>query len=371
MEAASGAPQTSARTGRGRLARELSGELVALRPAPGASTTALRAGLAVLVPLLVLAWRGQLDWAIYATFGAFVAVYDPGRGRVAQRVRPQILVGSILVAAVVSGALVGCTEARSWISIPIAAVWAALAAAASDRYRWRPPGPLFVVFGFTACAAIPSGPTDVAAAAAVSAGTALLAVALTVVAALLSRTRAGSRNLTAPLSPGPGFGRRRRRVQMVRCAVAVLVAGTVATLSGIPHPYWAMVGAVVPMAAPTLATQLARGLHRVLGTIAGLGLAAVLLSLALPAAGVIATVAALQTATELLVRRNYGLALIFVTPLALLLGQLAEHQTVRELLTARLVETLIGVIVGVVLVVLTRDRSPRSGSAAGGARGST
>jgi uncharacterized membrane protein YccC len=63
----------------------------------------------------------------------------------------------------------------------------------------------------------------------------------------------------------------------------------------------------------------------------GLVVAAVLLGLDLPAWLVLLLIAGLQAMVELLVVRNYGLALLFVTPLALLSVQLADPLPVREL----------------------------------------
>ncbi|WP_370633512.1 FUSC family protein [Dermacoccus sp. Tok2021] len=49
----------------------------------------------------------------------------------------------------------------------------------------------------------------------------------------------------------------------------------------------------------------------------------------------------LQAAAELFVGRNYGIALIFVTPLALLMGQLGHEVAVGPLLFDRAAETAV------------------------------
>jgi uncharacterized membrane protein YccC len=59
--------------------------------------------------------------------------------------------------------------------------------------------------------------------------------------------------------------------------------------------------------------------------------------------------------------RHYGVALIFITVLALLSVQLASPQPVPELIWDRFVETLIGVGVGVVAAILTRNRDLEPG----------
>ena len=59
--------------------RRLGAEVVRVNPPPYAHRVALRAGVTVLVPLLVLWTVDRLDLSLYATFGAFASVYGGGR----------------------------------------------------------------------------------------------------------------------------------------------------------------------------------------------------------------------------------------------------------------------------------------------------
>ena len=327
-------------------------DLVALRPAQGTRRGAARAAITMAVMLTTLAAAGRLDWSIYATFGAFASIYGGGRPR-PERWRTQAFVGLLLVAAVCSGALVGLSDRRIWLAIPVVALWATTGAILSDRFSWRPPGPLFVVFAVATCGAIPTTPPMVPIATALAASTTAFAVILGV---LESRWLPG--RSWAPLPPGlPPPPAHRQRIQAIRCAVAVVVAGLISTTAGIAHPYWAMIAAVVPLAARPFRAQLVRGVHRALGTLVGLLVSAALLVVPLPVAATIVLIAALQGTAELLVIRNYGLALVAITPLSLLSMQLANPQPVSALLADRLVETLIGVVVGLVTAVVTRDRT--------------
>lgn len=335
-----------------RTRRAVLADLVALRPAQGTRRGAIRAAVTVATVLTVLAVVGRLDLSIYATFGAFASVYGGSRPR-PERWRTQAFLGLLLTAAVCSGALVGLSEQRSWLAIPVVALWATTGAILSDRYSWRPPGPLFVVFAVATCSAIPTTPPAVLVATALAALTAAFAVALGVL-----ETRWLPGRSWRPPPPGlPPPPAHRQRVQAIRCAVAVVIAGLISTTAGISHPYWAMIAAVVPLAARPLRAQVVRGVHRTLGTLVGLAVAAVLLAAPLPVAVTITLIAALQGTAELLVMRNYGLALVAITPLALLSMQLANPQPVPTLLVDRLVETLIGVAVGLVVAILTRDRT--------------
>jgi fusaric acid resistance family protein len=320
---------------------------------PGRSEVALRATATMLVALGALLSLGRLDLAAYATFGAFTSVYGDG-ATVRHRSAHQAAIGALLVGAVASGALVATSSHRAWLMIPAAAAWASGASALSDRYGWRPPGPMFFVFAVATCAAVPADPALVAVAAGVAAATAVLAVGLG--AAQVGVARGRGVHLPPAAMPRIRQPRHRERVHAVRCGLAVVLAGSAAIAAGLEHPAWAVVAAVVPLVVPGLGHQLRRGVHRLVGTLGGLVLAAGLLALSLPDWGVVIVVAGLQGATELFVASNYVVALLFVTPLALLLVQVAAAQPTGELLVTRLTETVIGVSVGTFVAVATRAR---------------
>lgn len=254
-----------------------------------------------------------------------------------------------LTAAVLLGVLVGLSPHRGWLAVPVTAAVAGLGSLASDAQRWHPPGPLFLVFAVAATASVPSTPSDLPTAAAVSAGAALVAVAVGAVGLVWPRS---PRRVVPPPARAPGVGR-----HVARNAVAVLLAGSLATGIGVGHPYWAMVSAVVPLAAHHIGPQIVRGVQRVVGTTAGLALAAALLAVEVGTLGVVLVVVVLQVGAELLVGRNYALALVLITPLALLMVHLAAPVTAHVLVVDRWVETLIGAVVGVGVGLATRDRA--------------
>jgi Fusaric acid resistance protein-like len=338
--------------------------LVAVRALPpGAGWGAVRAGISVLVPLLVLVAIDHVEWTLYATFGAFTSLY--GRERVdLHRVVRQAAAGLAMIVVVALGALVAISSAREWLAIPIAAAVAVVATYVSARHQWRPPGALFHVFGFAAVASVPARASDLGPAIAVVSVSAAFAVLVGNLGALVRRARrtADPPAPERPIGGAPGSAWR----HAVQSGLAVLAAGVVATGSDIGRPYWAMVAAVVPLMASDFASQLVRGMHRVIGTFIGLGVTWLLLELDLPAAAVVVIVAALQLATELLVGRNYALALICITPLALLIVHLAAPLVSRsQLLGDRVLETVIGVTIGLLVGYVARPRQAGRGLPSG------
>jgi hypothetical protein len=336
------------------MTHRLSDQLLRVGPHAGAHRVAVRAAVSVAVPLLVLEALGHLEWSIYATFGAFASLYGRNQAHPA-RVRMQSTLAVLLTCSMVLGSAVGLSEDRSWWAVPATAAVAALGSLLSDARAWHPPGPLFLVFSFAACASVPREPSDLAVAALVGGCSAAFAVLVGAAGSAVRRVRGGAAALPPDRRSGPRSAV--ARLHVARTAGGVLAAGTVATASGVGHPYWAMVSAVVPMAAPTRAGQLLRGAHRVAGTAVGLALSAVLLALEPRGALLIAVIVALQVAAELFVGRNYGLALVFITPLALLLGEIVVQHPSGSLLFQRGVETVIGVVVAVVVTLLVRERS--------------
>lgn len=333
--------------------------LVRIGPHAGAHRVAVRAGLSVGVPLLVLLATGHLDWAIYAAFGGFTALY--GRNHVhLSRLQMQTGAAAMLTASVLLGVLVGLSDQRSWLAVPVAALLAALGATVSDVQDWHPPGPLFLIFGFAAVASVPSSAADLPIALGVAGGTAAFAILLGF-AGSWWRARRGHRTVRTDFQPIHWSAATVRHP--LRAGVSVLIAGAIATAAGIGHPYWAMVSAVVPLAASTLRPQLTRGVNRIVGTGLGLLVAWALLSLPLSDLALVSVVIGLQVTAELLIGRNYAIALMAITPLALLMINLVHPLPTRTLLTDRAVETVIGVAIGVLVGYLTRDRHTVDASA--------
>ncbi len=142
--------------------------------------------------------------------------------------------------------------------------------------------------------------------------------------------------------------------------IAALVAGALAIAFGIGHPYWAVVSvaAVIPPAGA--AHSVSRAWHRVFGTVAGV-IVTWLILLPEPAVWVVvALVAIAQFGAEIFVGRHYGVALVFVTPLALLVAHLAQPIPVGVLLVDRVIETALGCAVAILAVLVARRFSRRT-----------
>ena len=437
-----------------------------VRPADTAWAFALRAGLAVAVPLVALVAIDRPAWAAVATFGAFTALY--GRDEPYRRRAPIVAAcGLGLIASVAAGSLAALAPHPEVAAIAAIALVGAAATLLCNRFRVGPPAGLMFGFATAVCSALPTAPGDVprtvglaAASAAVAwlivmsgavvrpaaprrlavaralraaaalhtapdgpaglrlrhqasqaverawravGGTAapdeqlLVAHAETELSGLHGHTAAAAaelrdladrlagggrvprpapdpaddariaeRRLAAfllrePPAPDAGTPRRPLWPPAARVAVGALVAGAAAGavvhVTGLGHPYWAAVSAVAVLQAASLRLSLQRAVQRAGGTIAGLLLAGA--AVALPGGPwvLVAAIVVAQVIAELLVIRNYGLAMLAVTPLALLVGELGHATPPLGLIGDRLVQTVLGCLLGLAAAALVRNRA--------------
>lgn len=329
--------------------------LVAVGPANRDHLSALRVGLSVAVPSLLLLGAGHPELIIYAVFGAFTGMY--GRDESHQlRLRHQGQAAGMLLTGVTVGAILAAGQASLPVLIGVEAVLAALGSLAADRAALKPAGPFFGIFALGACASVPPV-IPWWGALLICAGSAGFAVLVGFIGWVRHRAWVSG----AVRSAGPLSGDRftAAAVHAARYFLAVAAAGLIGLLTGAGHTYWAMAAAAVPLAAADTPSRIYRGIHRVLGTFAGLGITAVILQINPGVAVVGLLVVAFQFPTELFMARHYGLAMMFFTPLILLMTQLANPGDPRTLIIDRGIETFIGAAVGVTVVLAIGDPGPK------------
>jgi len=247
------------------------------------------------------------------------------------------------------GAVLAALRAGPWSLVAATVVITAVGSVVSTVFDWHPSGPLFLIFGLGTVASGAGHWSEVPVALVVSTASALLAIVIGNVGAVVGRVARPTRPGLRPVSAlGP-----------LRYVLAVGAAGAIATVMGIGHPWWAMVAAAAPLSVSGRTHQALRAGHRIAGTLLGLVTSVPLLLLELDPVPLVLAVVVLQVVTELLVGRNYGFALLVITPMALLMGQLGSTQSATELLFDRGVETVIGAVVAIVLLAAENRRAHR------------
>lgn len=137
-----------------------------------------------------------------------------------------------------------------------------------------------------------------------------------------------------------------------------MIAGILGSLLGLQHAYWAMSAAVLILhQGLDRRRTVQRGLERLAGTWLGLGLAAAVLCTRPHALVLVAAIMILNFLIELTVIRNYTVAAMFITTIALLIATGSQHHAhIASLLLARRLDTAgCAVALAVFLLMIPAD----------------
>ncbi|MEV7341024.1 FUSC family protein [Streptomyces sp. NPDC093544] len=142
----------------------------------------------------------------------------------------------------------------------------------------------------------------------------------------------------------------------LRTALGCALAGYLSLALGVGRPYWALVTAASLYQANVTLTW-SRSVQRVVGNLAGVPAFVAIVPLAhLGKPVLLLCVLACAFGAEALISRNYWLGSVCVTPMALLITEFARSQHPGELITDRVVDTLVGALVGFAAAVVVTNR---------------
>ncbi|SHM84115.1 FUSC family protein [Actinacidiphila paucisporea] len=143
---------------------------------------------------------------------------------------------------------------------------------------------------------------------------------------------------------------------VLRTFLGCALAGYASYAAGVGRPYWAVIAAASLFQANVTLTW-NRALQRSLGTLGGvLVLAAVTPLTRVGALPLVLCTAAFGFGAEALITRNYWIGNLCVTPMALLITQFAHRQPAGQLISDRIVDTVLGAAVGFATAVAVTNR---------------
>lgn len=303
---------------------------------------ALRVALGLAIPGVALLAAGRPDLIIYAVFGAITGMYGRTETR-GRRFAHQTQGGVILVLGVAIGVALANSHVPPAVLVIAAVAFASIGSVVTDYLALKPEGPFYGVFALGAIATVPAGRVTPSSAILLCAATALLCVLLGVLDA--PRAMTPTTRLRLP-------NHRDVLIHAGRYALAITAAGTAGLALGVDHANWAIAAAAGPLAAADASGRIRRGIHRLGGTFIGLAVAAALLVPG-PSEYVLAIcVMVLLFPTELFMAHHHAVALGFFTPLIMLMTDLAAPTEPLVLLTARGIDTIIGVTAAIAVAML-------------------
>lgn len=307
------------------------------------------------IVLATVVLTGHADLAPAAAFGGMTAVharFEP----YPVRARMLAAIGSGLVLCVALGSF---AAAAGWGPVPVTILVAVVAAAAkllTDVIGSGPPGGLIFVFATATTAVLPAGWAAAGWRIGVAALAVLVAWFVAHVGWLFSRAR-HDKPTTWRVGVRAALSRSSHELwRAAKIGGAVLIAGLLADVLGLGHPYWTMIAAAAVLQSTHLRHTLDRTIQRVIGTLAGVVIAGLLLAAGLPLPVKLAVIVVALLCAELTVIRNYALAMLFLTPLTLLLGSLISDAGALGVASDRLLDTALGAVIGLVAALVRPGR---------------
>lgn len=327
------------------------GRFFALGPPVMSVADRLRLGLPTILVLVGFALAGRFLDGLVIGLGTYTVLFGAIPGR-RHRALVMAVAGIGLVTAVCAGILAAGSLPWTLTAFLAAAV---LAVVLDTAVRLGPPGPYFFL--------LMVGGGGVVGAAGLGVADVVPGLALGAVIALVAAVAGPDRD--PPDEDGPAAGVCERltwphpdAVVFARVTVATVVTFAALTLVGDAHPFWAMLVVVLVLSFPgDRDALLVRTAHRVAGTAVGF-LAFWAWTLVGPPTWVaFVAMGVLLWATMSLAPRNYGLACVAITLLALLMTQaLLPGEPPARMALDRVADTLVGAVVAVACLLLIRPR---------------
>lgn len=293
------------------------------------------------VPALVGALLGRVDLAILAAMGAMVFLY----------IQPLPLLQRMRRLFWCSLGLVACFALGLGASFSVYTATAALFVAVFGAtlitrfYAVAPPGSFFFILVTVIGIIQPSGVVQLPLRAGLVAAGAGFSCFLALLYSLLPRAYPPQE------APAAAIVVRPFALILEAGVIAFFVATSyvIAIALSLDNPYWVPISCAAVMQGASFRMVVQRKLHRVFGTALGLILAALLFKLPLNPVAIALLIMLLTFVVEFLVMRNYGLAVIFITPLTVLFAEATAVNWVPEvLLRARLLDIVLGSLLGLI-----------------------
>lgn len=338
--------------------------LFTLRDSPVRWPIALQAAIAIGIPTVGFAIAGEPQLGLLASSGAFTALFLSSSSR-----RDRVSALPLLALGLIASGAIGVAASASALVGLVALFFVAVVSATFVLgFSIGPPGALFFVLvaGVSSHLAAPvaSGGAGidgwlVVGLLSLGAGIAYLVVLAPLLLPAMRRKDAAAHSLRSA----------RRfalseidRVILTRVAVGAGIAAFISAPLGIHRAYWVVLTVVVILQnGHIVRLTILRAVHRVLGTLVGVGVFALLMLAGPSGIWLAILLMALQFGVEVVVIRNYGLALVLITPLALLISAQGGGSTVGATVAERVVDTLLGAAIslGVLGVAFAVRRSAR------------
>jgi len=324
-----------------------------LNPSPWRWSVGIEAGVAMLLPMGLFTLLGNQTFGLIAALGGFTALYCAKLKRNDRvKVLPILAVGFI-----VSSTLGVLCSGNEWLTIGCQIFVTALSCLLCVGFGIGSPGPLMFVL-VNALSSRMANTVDLqhtylkeyTIPLLVTLGSILaILVVLAPLAIPSFRKRLGAASGLQLLYPQLKLDKQ-NRTTIIRVIIAVTLASFLSKPLGAHRAYWVVIStiAILQSGHNRRLTNI-RALHRVLGTLLGVLIFEAIMLVKPSGLLLVLIIATLQFFTEVVVGRNYGLALLFITPLALTNSTAGATGNINITVQGRMSDMLFGAVIAMIV----------------------
>ncbi|WP_201615523.1 FUSC family protein [Psychrobacter urativorans] len=300
------------------------------------------AAIAISFPVFVGAYFGALSSGIKASLGAMVILNLPLVGSLPHRLVTLMAWGFAMSLCFALGLI---AQQVPILRLPVFTAVAFGIVVLGRYYRQPPPAGLFIMMASAIALFIPLPLAQILPAT----GLVMLGSGFAIFMGLLYSLFLLA---TRPTQPAPTYSYEPDTIsESIIVASFVSLSLLIALILKMSNPYWAAVSCFIIIQGIHLRTIWIKQLHRLLGTLIGIGLASWMLSWGLSMWGVAAALLMIILCIESLVDRHYGMAVIFITPLTIFIAEYGSGlplapEMYQGVVRARLLDTALGCMVG-------------------------
>ncbi|MFJ8066501.1 FUSC family protein [Psychrobacillus sp. NPDC096426] len=150
-------------------------------------------------------------------------------------------------------------------------------------------------------------------------------------------------------------------ISALKYGVVLMIASLIAFAFEFDRSYWIPVSCGATMLGSTIMSTFHRGIQRAIGTIVGILIVTIVLSIGPTGIWVAFCILVSSFFTELFMVRNYAFAVMFITPSSILIAEnTTKIHSLSYFATARITDIIIGILIGLAGVLLIGNRSASS-----------
>jgi uncharacterized membrane protein YgaE (UPF0421/DUF939 family) len=311
-----------------------------LKPSPRSWHIPFLAGLAVGIPLLFGYFLGDIRSALTASLAGLVIIYIPSSSGFIETMMKMFVCSFGMI---ISYGLGLTFSFNLWIASLVFGIFSAIAYYIARYFNLKPPGSFFFIMMASMAIGLPHHPELIPKRIGIfTIGTLNACLICLIYSTLISKKETKKNLTTFNINPYVNF------VESFIIGICMLVSVFIGKFFQLDYPYWIPISSLAVLQGVNQYHIWKRGVHRIIGTTIGLGIAWLIFSYITSPLWICVCIISLQVIVEMLITRHYALAVMFLTPMGILLAETGSATSLDPdyLLKMRLIEILIGSAIG-------------------------